>query len=548
MRHLSVQQLSASLDGALAGVSRELVMRHLAACASCRERHAGWSANDDALRRVLSWEPDERMLEEWSSRVELTLTAERKGLPAPAFSELQHPVIAPAPEPASDRLDHVVRSVRQTRRGDAANEPGPRETVPSALPATLPIERPETTPADPVGAPSELPVEPESPPIEPVPVMSALGPIAAAVARPPGPSPRVTEPDSPIPAPAPRDANVPPPRRALTPPHRPEVAPLPSVARSLESERVVRVGRSRRREDRTLRGWLAAAGVLLLVLAGSPLVPEVIRIPLPDRWRWRLPRVEFVRRDGARPDAASVRDAGTSLASRTTIEPQLVPKVPIPAPAESVATSAQLPVPASAAADSATPSEPVAEAATSTEKPSEPGETTTRPTKPQLEPARTAPERPRPAHATKTMRTAPRYVGPPLPREPEPDVTYASESPGTIVPTRVTTTVKLSPEPTRVPVPAPGPPTAAEPESEEDWPLLCGTVLDAVGAPVEGARVVLAANALSVRTDRRGRFCVACPPGSQTVRVEATGREPVSRSVELTTGMTEIRFSLATGR
>ena len=40
MIHLTVQQLSASLDGSLAGPSLELVVRHLAVCHECRDRQA----------------------------------------------------------------------------------------------------------------------------------------------------------------------------------------------------------------------------------------------------------------------------------------------------------------------------------------------------------------------------------------------------------------------------------------------------------------------------------------------------------------------------
>ena len=53
MIHLTVQQLSASLDGALTGPSLELVVRHLAACHDCRDRQARLAKHDDALRRLL---------------------------------------------------------------------------------------------------------------------------------------------------------------------------------------------------------------------------------------------------------------------------------------------------------------------------------------------------------------------------------------------------------------------------------------------------------------------------------------------------------------
>src|SRR6185503_7957816 len=96
-RHVTAQQLSAFLDGALSGVSRELVTRHLAACADCRERHALWHIYDEVLQRVLSWEPNEHTMEEASTRVELALTAERRGLPPPEFTSVLHPVMPSSP-------------------------------------------------------------------------------------------------------------------------------------------------------------------------------------------------------------------------------------------------------------------------------------------------------------------------------------------------------------------------------------------------------------------------------------------------------------------
>ncbi|HEV2105033.1 MAG TPA: zf-HC2 domain-containing protein, partial [Candidatus Eisenbacteria bacterium] len=76
MRHLTVQQLSASLDGALAGVSLELVVRHLSTCRECRDRHARLSKQDDALRRLLAWDPGEPALEDLAIRVETMVDAD----------------------------------------------------------------------------------------------------------------------------------------------------------------------------------------------------------------------------------------------------------------------------------------------------------------------------------------------------------------------------------------------------------------------------------------------------------------------------------------
>ena len=127
MRHVSKQQLSAFVDGALSGVSRELVTRHLAACHSCREKHMAWKAADEALRGALAWTPNERTLEEWSSRVELCLTAERKGLPIlltfsivsqPIYWALVKPRLRDAlridPDaPETGAIEHIVRFVRR---------------------------------------------------------------------------------------------------------------------------------------------------------------------------------------------------------------------------------------------------------------------------------------------------------------------------------------------------------------------------------------------------------------------------------------------------
>ena len=502
MRHVSIQQLSAFLDGALVGVSRELVTRHLTACAHCRERHAGWRANDDALRRALSWEPDDRTLEEWSSRVEMTLMAERKGLPPPVFSELHHPVIGKA-APEAERLDIVVQSVRRTRRGTpAAAEPLPVEAAP-AVEAHEPVAEPQAK------APPWSEVDLPGPAHEPEPVRT----------REPEPAP-TSEPDHfPDPPPPPRQ-------------HRPQLEVIPGMP--------ALTGRPAPPSRRARPLLFLVSGLLLLVIAGSPLVPEVIRIPLPERWRWRLPRVEFVRRDRdtAGPSAPA---PATQLATRLPDVSVKVPQVPVAAPAQ-------------AGRDTTDPTTNAVEAKTSSEEAAADGMTPgpdSSGSKPAAEKPRAKATARRPTRSIVTERAtppraAPRKAAPRRPEtEPEPAVSGV-ESPGTFIPsTRVTTTVQAVPPPTQAaPPPAPTPAPAPPAESEEDWPLLCGTVLDAAGAPLEGARVVLPANALTVRTDRRGRFCVACPPGTQGLRVEAAGHQPFSRTVQLSTGMAEVTIAL----
>jgi hypothetical protein len=125
----------------------------------------------------------------------------------------------------------------------------------------------------------------------------------------------------------------------------------------------------------------------------------------------------------------------------------------------------------------------------------------------------------------------------PAPVEASP--TLVPDSPATIIPVRVSKTVRLSSPASRKP---------PEPEGDERWPLLCGEVIDAAGHPVEGARVQLVSFRLTVRTDRRGRFCVACPPGVHSLRVEASGLPVVNRTVALSGELVETRIALPPAR
>jgi hypothetical protein len=77
-----------------------------------------------------------------------------------------------------------------------------------------------------------------------------------------------------------------------------------------------------------------------------------------------------------------------------------------------------------------------------------------------------------------------------------------------------------------------------------DTPMLCGEVRNTQGVPIEGARVYLTAPARMERTDRLGRFCLACPSGARTVRIEAAGRAPVTRTVQVGRKRLETRFTL----
>jgi hypothetical protein len=743
---VSVQQLSAFIDSALSGVSRELVTRHLAASGACRDKHAARKAADEALRQALAWTPNERTLEGWSSRVEMCITAERKGLPVPEFTPTLLPVIAPVTPTSLPRMRELLESARGAMlhhaRGPAPVKPGepaaastpgetsrpvqqapelettsepapahdatpdspvagleeetppaiesaagaddaptqepnldaepatieaddaptqepsldaepatiePDDAVVSGEPAALRDEEadpePEPEPeaqvepeldiestlqiepvfvpepeapagdepatvaaprlqiepafvperevpvgpeplfvADPetqleiafVPAP-EVPAEPVSDPEPGTPIRlgfaaqteDAAEPKRGIVAEPESQLELVLAPEPEVPAehvfvaeavtheapvsrqevppdvapapvrepepvaardPQPADRSIPrrdrdpylelkpPPEWSVpelsTPPLEGAVPPVLDIA-SAPAE--TDTARARRRRDS--RSLLVACSVLLLVLLTSQLMPEVIRIPLPERWGLRVPRVEFVRGvPTPAEDAAGPRAAELRLAARQPVVPELVPENPPRTPADSaVAVAATLGSGAEATLEPATP----ATASATLAPPAGYG------TWERGGPAPPAAARTTPASAAAS--SAPVEASPAL----------VPDSPATIIPVRVSKTVHLSSPTSRKP---------PEPEGDEQWPLLCGEVIDSEGHPVEGARVQLVSFALTVRTDRRGRFCVACPPGVRALRVEASGFPVVNRTVELSGELVETRIALPPAR
>ncbi len=75
MSHLTGDQLSALLDGALEGRAREEAERHLETCAACREALAGLSAQESDLRAALEHDPGEAYFDEFAARVSGRLRA-----------------------------------------------------------------------------------------------------------------------------------------------------------------------------------------------------------------------------------------------------------------------------------------------------------------------------------------------------------------------------------------------------------------------------------------------------------------------------------------
>jgi hypothetical protein len=76
VNHLTTEQLSARLDDALRGNTREAADRHLAACAECRAALAALAAQDAQLGQALHHDPGEAYFESFAARVEDRIRAE----------------------------------------------------------------------------------------------------------------------------------------------------------------------------------------------------------------------------------------------------------------------------------------------------------------------------------------------------------------------------------------------------------------------------------------------------------------------------------------
>ena len=122
---------------------------------------------------------------------------------------------------------------------------------------------------------------------------------------------------------------------------------------------------------------------------------------------------------------------------------------------------------------------------------------------------------------------------------PEEDGWNATEPTAMIVPVRITTEVELSGDSERTPTPP-----VPEPKAGEEWPVLCGQVVDVAGAGVEGADVAIESTDITERTDKNGRFCVASPSHKLTLLVSASGRDSVRYAVELEGRNTQVSVTL----
>jgi len=397
MKHLSSLQLCAFLDDVLVGTPDDGTARHLATCTICRARYETWCHVDDSLRELLGQDPDEHAMEQRLSWVQIVVTAERKGLPAPEFAVLRIalPQQLPAPPPVQ---------VFPPGRAPGFADPAPRTTSARVNPA--PDPRSHAAP----------PPEPLKRPVLDSPILEFRAPAQRASVS-----------SAPTPAAPLAAASAPPPGYARMP-----MPPRKGFAAFVSRPAV----------------WIALA--LVAVLAGA--------FPLGVA-RFGIPEIKFSFKSGHERDA-DVKSAGDEKTDGVD--------------------DAEPPRKGSAKARKGAQGDPGAQPDASVLF-----------DLPALEPEDGEPD----AGATDAAPTRP---GKPADRD---------------APAR-------------------------------SGPTLCGEVRNPQGQPVEGARVYLTSPPRMVRTDKSGRFCISCPQGKRTIRIEATGRAPVTRTVQMGSTKLETRFTL----
>jgi len=467
MRHLTMPQISCSLDEALSGPSLELVRRHFADCEECRARQSRLRRIDGVLLALISHQPGEAWFLAVAEEIDELVGAEASGSHAeptrragpPPFQSLPPGTIQPDAMTWTQDLSEIPGLPKEPKH--AAPPPAPVATAPvAATPAAATPAAPRPTPAAPAPVVSA--------PARPAPVAPAPAPPVPVAVAPAPPAPVAPAPAPPVPVAA---APAPPAPVAAAP-----APPAPSSAPRWDAH-AARVARLRRESSSKPRDTMfpilsglvggAIAGALIVAMMLSP------RSPLRGSRSVSVPAAPTSAEPVASSDVRKAMrpDDGPEVTSVRPAPPSVEERAPSPAP--TVAATA-----------------PRTESARTQPAP---------PPAPRIEPERPArsaasPERPEPTPPQSASR--PQVVAPPAPAD------------------------------------------------DEEWPLLCGEVVDDAGEPVAGAKVMLADLDLSVRTDRRGRFCVSAPAGDRTMSVVALGFGTLRQVVTVSPGTPELRLVL----
>ncbi|MFM7231307.1 MAG: zf-HC2 domain-containing protein [bacterium] len=516
MIHLTVQQLSASLDGALRGPSLDLVTRHLAACHRCRDRQARLARTDDALRRLLASATDEAFLDDLSARSEAWITAIAHGLPEPrphASAPLSHeegagelppkrvlpgetpavvdPVAAagwgrigvrptaPTTAPVSD-TDAAQRALEESERVAFGTE-APVEDSPSDLTAWLreqarraaeagtsqPEPTPEAMPYRPLTADLVQPLH-SSP--EPTPSYAPPTPDAPADATPRFAVPAEHHPFAPPAWRTPVESAPVSHEHAWTPPATPEpVSHEPAWAPPATPEPVSHATPSATDPLHDANEWPEPIADIVTAPVEASSLAEVVP-----------PRERYVTMPGATPPSTPARTTPGRRPTTASVAALVVVGVLMVV----MTVLWVLPPDRTGIAGWGGPRE----------------DSTTHTTPP-----------------TSQAGTAPAAVPVPVEEVVTPDAPRLPETPET---------------------------RAATPTPTARWYSVCGVVSAPDGSPIADARLTVESIGLKLHTDAQGHFCLSAPEGAQLVHVEARGYEGTHERLRVSRTSPAMRVSL----
>lgn len=185
MIHVTLQQLTAYMDGELTDASTELVRRHLSECPECTGRFARLEEQEDWLVRMLKDEPDDDFFRHLKASISLADPAQA-GKARPGDPRGKARGAKPAPAPAAAPRPKALPPPKVVARQGAA----PAAATPlTALPPSPAPATPPTPPALPAPPALPTPLAAGTPPAPPARPASPVAPASTERSRPAPPSP-----------------------------------------------------------------------------------------------------------------------------------------------------------------------------------------------------------------------------------------------------------------------------------------------------------------------------------------------------------------------
>lgn len=546
MIHLTIQQLSASLDGALTGPSLDLVVRHLAMCPECRDRQARLVRTDDALRRLLAQQTTDAFLDDLSMRAESWIAAIAQGLPEPHARPQAHVTSStpssftppPAPEPLPTPAPSVVH---QAGWGVIGMKP----SVPAQPPVSDPdetrrlleaMDRAERTSA--ATPPSANPT-PEHAPDDLPTWLQEQARLAAQSQLPQGPG--LAQASAPPTAPFPREASAPAwplPQPAVEAPRPWFVpSPVPAPAMAVPQEHAAYAPPSLMPSPSTPSPAPHLPPTMPPVAAMSAPVAPVAAATIPQP-----PAPEPIAAHHVHTLPGTQQDRYLSFEQHRQLTRTSVPW------ARHAITLGVTLIAGAALVFAVLQLAPVAVRERLGERLREIVQRRMANTVTTLTPITpTAPSAPKPTTIPTPVATTPVAELVPVGGTGSTTVTPPTTESATTTPSVPTSaaSVAATKAVTVTPVTSATGKAVVTPTDDSHWLQTCGTVVDGKGAAIAGARITVTEIALTLRTDAQGRFCIAAPAGAQHLLIEAPGFTPVRQSVRFADGSPDLRLQLA---